>query len=136
MYWFKCKQKDGSIIDQKARLSGLSQEERDNCKEFRWVNEETGHSVAVNLENGLFAIEDADKQQILHAGWGDIGKLSYKEGVAYRLIYATRHFVDSHLGEQEDSSLHLIGWQFTEQGKNYTRILYVCQNGEIIFSGD
>jgi len=87
--------------------------------------------VVVSLVNGLFQIGN----QILHASEGDVADLSYKENVKYRLIYATRH---SCVGgcDHPDFYTYLVGWQYTENGKNVKRILYVQPNGEVIFGGE
>ena len=111
---------------------GLSEEERNNCHVFCWYNKE-GHTVEVDLITGQFNVNG----QIMHASRGDIENLSNRSDINYRMIYARRHFFGQGvIGQYDDVGLYLIGYQFTEAGRNYKRILYIYPNGEIIFGGE
>jgi hypothetical protein len=120
---------NNELVKQIEQIDGLSEEQRSKTTKFQWVNYETGHRVGVNLATGVFFAGN----QILHAGEDDVRDLSYRGD--YRIIYATRHTIIGG-GDIPDNYLYLVGWQFTLNGKNYKRILYVRPDGEIIFGGN
>ena len=111
---------------------GLSEDERKACKYFFWTNDQTNQRVGVNLKNGKF---DVDGQTLIPSR-GDVESLADRSYSVYRLIYFKRHFFT--FGDrpgEEVVGLYGIGWQFTEEGKNIKRLLYITPNNEIIFGG-
>lgn len=132
MYKWRAKLKDGKE-EAEARGDGLNEKERKNCETFCWINKETDHKVCVNLNTGIFTIND----QIMHASRGDVENISNRNEKDYRLIYAKRHFFSyGNVMGSDTVGAYLIGWQITVEDKNYKRILYVYPNGEIIFGGE
>ena len=112
---------------------GLSEDERNACKYFFWTNDQTNQKVGVNLKNGKFYVNG----QTLVPSRGDVESLADRSYPAYRLIYFKRHFFT--FGDrpgEEVVGLYGIGWQFTEEGKNIKRLLYITLNNEIIFGGE
>ena len=132
MWKWSAIQNDGQEIKEE-RGFGLSEDERNACKYFFWNNDQTGQKVGVNLKNGKFDVDG----QILIPSRGDVESLTDRSYPSYRLIYFKRHFFT--FGDrpgEEVVGLLGIGWQFTEEGKNIKRLLYITPNNEIIFGGE
>lgn len=87
---------------------------QDDLFEFRIYHE--GKVLSLFIPTGTFGIN----------GFLYDTDLSRLEGVIYRLIYFVRR--KKVMGQGEDSNTYFIGFQITKEGKNYKRMISVCNN--------
>jgi len=94
----------------------------DGNPEMVWLQGK--HSIGVDLTTGLFYINNMP----FNAG------LAFKD-VNYRIITYTRQRMEVGVitgATKQYIHQHLLGWQFTEDGKNYQRILFLSPSTHII----
>lgn len=109
--------KDNKIIDTTVKKL------LDGNPEMVWLENGT-HSIGVDLTTGLFYINNMP----FNAG------LVFKD-VDYRLIIFTRQRLEMGVisgSTKQYIHQHLLGWQFTEDGKNYQRILFLFPSTHIV----